>query len=316
MSPIVLFVYNRPKHLLLCLESLLLCKESVMSTLIFFCDGIKEDASLNDIKKISEVRNIVKNYEWPGKKIIFDSEINKGLAESVIYGLNYIFESHDRAIVLEDDLIVSSGFLTYMNTALEKYKSIKIIKQISGFQFPIQDVIKNNQSFFLPITTTWGWGTWRRAWTEVDFNPKDHILLSENKELCFRFNIMNSYNYAGMLNRQMAQDKFGSWGIRFYWHVFKTGGLSLFPDYSLVQHLDLNFSGTHPTNFSQFNYKSWISNYSVINFPEKIEVKYSFIIHLAKFLNEQKNITSRFIYLFKYINTFFIKATNFWFPKN
>ena len=145
---------------------------------------------------------------------------------------------------------------------------------------------------------------------EVDFNPKDYILLNQNKELRFRFNIMNSYNYADMLNRQMAQAKFGSWGIRFYWHVFKTGGLSLFPDYSLVQHLDLNFSGTHPTNFSQFNYKKWLSNYRIIQFPEIIEERKSFIINLAVFLNKKKSIIAKLFYIFIYVKGMFIKNKN------
>ena len=301
MAPIVLFVYNRPEYLIKCLQSLLLCEEATKSTLIFFCDGAKEEAIINDIQNIAEVRNIVKNFAWPGNKIIFESIKNKGLAESVIMGLNTIFETYDRAIVLEDDFIVSTGFLKYMNDALEKYKSINHIKQVSAYQFPIDDLTHKNESFFLPITTTWGWGTWRRAWLEVDFNPKDYILLNQNKELRFRFNIMNSYNYADMLNRQMLQAKFGSWGIRFYWHVFKTEGLSLFPDYSLVQHLDLNFSGTHPTNFSQFNYTNWLSNYRINKFPDIIEERKSFIINLANFLNKKKNIKAKLSYIFIYL---------------
>jgi hypothetical protein len=302
MSPIVLFVYNRPNHLVKCLEALLLCEESANSLLIIFCDGAKEDSNFDERSNIEEVRHCVKNFQWPGKKIIHESNKNKGLAESIITGLNSIFKNYDRAIILEDDLIVSSGFLSYMNVALEKYKNINQIKQISGYQFPINESLQRNESFFLPITSTWGWGTWRRAWFEVDFNPKDYILLNQNKELRFRFNILNSYNYTRMLNQQMLKEKFGSWGIRFYWHVFKTGGLSLFPDYSLVQHLDLNFSGTHPTNFSQFNYQSWLNNYYIIKFPEKTELNKSFIQLLSQFFIEKKSFLNRCIYIFNYIN--------------
>ena len=56
-----------------------MCKEADKSTLIFFCDGAKEEAIVNDMQNIAEVRNVVKNFAWPGKKIIFESEKNKGL---------------------------------------------------------------------------------------------------------------------------------------------------------------------------------------------------------------------------------------------
>ena len=42
---------------------------------------------------------------------IFESKNNNGLANSIINGLSDILNKYDKAILLEDDLIVSSDFL-------------------------------------------------------------------------------------------------------------------------------------------------------------------------------------------------------------
>jgi hypothetical protein len=301
MIPVVIFAYNRPIHLKKCIESLLACKGIENTPLIIYCDGIKDLRNLKEVENISIVRDLVRNLYWPGEKSIIESDFNKGLADSIITGLDLVFQKYQSAIILEDDLIVGVDFLNYMKHSLVKYSTIEKVKQISAYQFPINNIQVNNESFFLPITNTWGWATWKRVWVEVNFQPNDYNLLQKNQEMRHRFNIQNSYNYSGMLYRQMRDKKFGSWGIRFYWHVFKIDGLTLYPDYSLVQHLDLNYSGTHPTNFEQFNYTNWINSYNINLFPENISAHMNYMKLVVEFLKTRKrtiNFFSKIKYLF------------------
>ena len=62
-SPIVIFSYNRPKHLNNLFESLALNKISKLNKIFFFCDGPKNKY---DKKKISEIKLLLKK-----KKLIF-----------------------------------------------------------------------------------------------------------------------------------------------------------------------------------------------------------------------------------------------------
>jgi hypothetical protein len=71
-------------------------------------------------------------------------------------------------IVLEDDLLVSSGFLAYMNKALE-VQDVERVAQVSGYQFPIG--FPPGLSDFLPVVTSWGWATWKRAWAHFEERP-------------------------------------------------------------------------------------------------------------------------------------------------
>ena len=50
---------------------------------------------------------------------------NFGLAKNIVSGINYVFKENDKAIILEDDIIVSPFFLNYMNKNLNIYKNDK-----------------------------------------------------------------------------------------------------------------------------------------------------------------------------------------------
>jgi hypothetical protein len=47
-----------------------------------------------------------------------------------------------------------------------------------------------------------------------------------------------------MMERQMAGQR-DSWGIRWYWTVFKHGGITLYPPLTLVRNEGMDGSGSH-----------------------------------------------------------------------
>ena len=72
-------------------------------------------------------------------------------------------EKYGCVVVVEDDLEVSPDFLKFMFNALERYSDDEDVMQVAGHTIAPPDDLKKD-AFFLPITTTWGWGTWDRAW--------------------------------------------------------------------------------------------------------------------------------------------------------
>lgn len=99
---------------------------------------------------------------------IIEAEANRGLANSIIAGVTKLCDEYGRVIVLEDDLVVSPVFLTYMNAALDKYEDVEDVMQVSGYIFPVTAFENNTEAMFLPFTTSWGWATWGRAWKYFD----------------------------------------------------------------------------------------------------------------------------------------------------
>ncbi len=287
LAPIILFVYNRPEHTLRCLESLKKNELANESTLYIFCDGAKENASKEDIVNIKEVQSIISQKQWCKQVLINKQELNIGLRNSVINGVRQVFNDYKKAIIIEDDLILSKFFLTYMNKGLELFENDLTVSQISGHSFQLNVSSLKEDAYFLPLTTTWGWATWKRVWDEVDFNGSDFNNVLSNKKAIKAFNLDNSYDYYSMLLKQInSTKKISSWGIMFWFHTFKNNYKVLFPKYTLVSNIGFDGSGTHKAN-STIETKFNVEN-KVVLFPEKIEVNEMLFLQLKKQLRKQE----------------------------
>ena len=95
LSPIVIFTYNRPEHIKLLIQSLKENPLSKRSDLIIFSDGNKGE---DDRKSVTAVRGILNKVAVSGgfRTIqIYESEYNRGLADSIIYGISAVMAKYD-----------------------------------------------------------------------------------------------------------------------------------------------------------------------------------------------------------------------------
>lgn len=240
LAPIVIFIYNRPDHIKKNLAKLIQCKGFNSSPVIIYADGAKNE---RDYDAVQKTRQVVKDTLGEDAEYHFQ-EKNIGLANSIIQGVTDVVNRFDKVIVIEDDLIVTTNFLTYMNEALSHYRNDHSVYQISGYQFNVPELAKDNSAFFLPFITSWGWATWKRAWDDFTPETTGWEALQQDKILRKKFNLDGKYDYYFMLLRQL-NGKSDSWAIRWYWSVFIKKGVTLYPPVSLVKNVGFDGSGTH-----------------------------------------------------------------------
>ncbi|HEX8547923.1 MAG TPA: hypothetical protein VF691_13235 [Cytophagaceae bacterium] len=259
-APIALFVYNRPEHTRKVLESLSENFLAESSVLYIFADGPKIDSGTEALHQIQEVRRVIKS-SLPFREVkVFEYSENRGLANSVINGINIVFDTYDRIIVLEDDLRLSPYFLTYMNNALDLYNSHKEVMHISGYWHPVKNTLP--ETFFLRFATSWGWATWKRSWSA--FEPSASKLLCKftfDKKRVFDFNY--TFNFYRMLKKCHNKQN-DSWAVRWYATVFLNDGLCLFPNLSYVDNVGHDNSGIHSQATNVFNNKTLNMNPSLV----------------------------------------------------
>lgn len=290
-APIVLFVYNRPWHTRQTLEALEKNDFADKSELIVFADGPKPNATQEEYTKIKEVREIIKEKNWCKTVNIIESDINKGLADSIIYGVTKVVNEYGKIIVLEDDIVTSKGFLKYMNDALSFYKQEEKVMQISGYQQPCFHNNKNIIEVFLHRrTTSWGWATWDRSWNK--FITDTSFLINQFKKRdIISFNINNCTDRYSMLINQKKRI-IDSWAIRWAATVYLNNGLVLWPSFSLIKNIGLDGSGIHcqKTNSIEDNL---LFNDSVISFkfPEKIKENKDYLLKLEKYYKNYNHLT-------------------------
>ena len=133
-APIALFCYNRPNHLARCLHALTHNTLAQQSELFIFCDGAKSDI---DAGTVAQTREVARSAIGFSRIHIREGSVNRGLASSLSNGISEVCERYGRVIVVEDDTVVSSSFLEYMNEALRRYEREEKVMQISGYMFSI-----------------------------------------------------------------------------------------------------------------------------------------------------------------------------------
>jgi len=265
-APIALFVYNRPKHTRDTIEALLKNRESASSDLFIFSDAARHEAAQ---VAVSEVRTFIHQITGFKTVTIIEREKNWGLANSVIDGVTKLCKEHDRVIVLEDDLRVSPYFLAYMNAGLERYQDNENVMQIAGYMFPVRLMIED-EALFLPLTSSWGWATWQRAWQHFDEVASGYSMLANDRLMRKAFNLNGRYAYFKMLQAQL-RNEVNSWAIRWYLSVFLKQGLVLYPRVSLVENLGFDGSGVNCVA-SGFADTPLDDNFSVKIFPTRVNI--------------------------------------------
>lgn len=245
LAPIVFFAYNRPDHTRQVLESLYRNKYADESSLWIYVDGPKPGASEETRSAIAEVKKAVREMKWCREVTIIEAEVNKGLVRSTTEGVTKMVNEYGKVIVMEDDNLVSPGFLTYMNDALDLYEHNSRVMHISAYVRPdlATDDVKGS-TFFFYHTTTWGWGTWKRAWDK--FTPDAMAVRDAVKEKghIHRLNMDGTFEFFWGLYA-VAKKGMNSWNTIWHSVVFLHDGLVLYPKRSLVSNIGHDGSGTN-----------------------------------------------------------------------
>ena len=245
LAPIAMFVYNRPEHTLRTLEALANNPEAKDSILYVYSDGPKENASYEELEQIKATRNLVRQQQWAQEVILLEREKNIGLAASIINGITEVVNRYGKIIVLEDDIVVSKGFLNYMNSALDIYKDISDVMHISGFMHPINSSNLPN-TFFYNVNSCWGWGTWSDSWVLYENNP--HILqnrLLECEEIDWeKYNGFQGNEYYKQLLLNIS-GQMNTWAVKWHTSLFLNKGKAVHPKISLTRNIGFDNTGVH-----------------------------------------------------------------------
>lgn len=287
-APIALFIYNRPEHTRRTIEALQRCHEFKDSPVFVFSDGPRKAANEPDVLK---ARAVVRT-ALQGHANFIEASTNQGLARSIIGGVSRLCTEFGRVIVVEDDLVVAPQFLTYMNTALDRYADDDRVMQISGYMFPVLAFSDRTEAMFFPFTTSWGWATWARAWEHFDAQANGWERLEQDPSLRHRFNVHGSFDYFHMLKLQLA-GAIDSWAIRWYWSVYKNHGVVLYPPVSLVRNEGFDGTGTHGWR-SASRMGTIAQEISVVpRLPLEVLVHDANLIYVSQFLSGMKNTLGR-----------------------
>lgn len=247
LAPVVIFAYNRPQHLRRTIDALAGNHLASETNVTIYCDGPKTEEVGN---AIDEVRNVAYSARGFKNVRVRVSDENRGLSRSIIDGVSKVVTESGRVIVVEDDIVTSPWFLTYMNQGLALYENETAVASIHGYTYPVRTRLPD--TFFLRGADCWGWATWKRAWDVFEMNGSALLKELTDRNLENDFDFDGTYDYTRMLRDQIKGHN-DSWAIRWHASAFLRGMLTLYPGESLVHNSGNDGSGTHSGGTSDFD---------------------------------------------------------------
>jgi GT2 family glycosyltransferase len=282
-APIVLFVYKRPYQTLETLEALANNTLAGESVLYIYADGPRSGADNETLNEIKKTRSILHSKQWCKEVHIIEANENKGLADSIVKGVTEIINKYGKAIILEDDIVTSPGFLSYMNKALDIYENEERIMHIGGFVPYTTGADKLPDTYFLRFMSCWGWATWKSAWDQINLDSEYLYNKIINHPDLDHFTIEGLIDPDKQLKANL-EGRMKTWAAKWYTSIFLQGGLCLYPQRSVVQNIGFDGSGENCTSYDNSYCPPLINEVNVypINIKES-KVAYNYLKRFYKY---------------------------------
>ncbi len=288
LAPIVLFTYNRPDHTKSTINALKANHLASESDLIIYSDAAKDFESL---QAVNEVREFLRSVSGFKSLTIIEQTENQGLENSIINGVSDVVNKYGKVIVLEDDIVTSPSFLSFINDSLVYYKNESKVFTISGYSnIDIPSTYKHN-IYFSHISTSWGWATWSDRWNSVTWDNKYYVDILKNKKLISDIQKKIGNQRIKMLQMQV-KGEINSWAIRRLFSQLIQRKMTMFPRKSLVNNIGHDGTGTHCDKNNDFDLKNQITEHNLF---EKLPFSESKLINKLIYQKNHLSLYSKVI---------------------
>lgn len=236
--PVVIIFFNRPD---LVEKQFRVMQQLKCANLFLIADGPRNEA---DRVKLEICKSIWKHIDWKCEVIEIYAEHNLGCDVRIKTGLDEVFQEAEEAIILEDDCIASMDFFPYCQYLLDKYRDTSEISFISGSN-QVKNYAMKYSYDYIAYAWTWGWATWRRAWTEQKdlFQDINRTLkdLQQTTQICKA----DRNNKKKLLKEYYDSGQILPWDYNFTLSMVLQNKISIVPCVNLITNCGFTEAATH-----------------------------------------------------------------------
>lgn len=204
---------------------------------------------------ILENRKMYENeIDWECTVYYQYADENLGLYTMSRKRLELIWNTVDRCVFLEDDIIPSISFFSYCAELLEKYKDDKRIETICGMNHLGASEEVTSDYFFSRQGSIWGTATWKRVYEDRnDFSYGDDpyimkLLKQRTKRNPTFIKKIEAYAKSDLHEGHVAGGEF--W-IEFA--MYAQNRLQIVPKYNMINNIGYDDGSAHAQGYKYFN---------------------------------------------------------------
>ena len=268
LAPICFFTYNRFDETRQAIEALRTNYLASDSNIFIFSDGPKNELDSCEVMRVREYLKTISGFK---SVEIYESVINKGLANSIIDGVSEVVNRYGNVIVIEDDLVTTPNFLDFMNQALIYYQKNPKIYSVSGYSMSLPALKDYPHDYYFGYrASSWGWGTWKEKWKDVDWQVSQYKSFKINPIMQIKF-MRGGSDMPNMLKKQI-KGEIDSWAIRWCFDQFIKDQFTVFPKISKINSIGFGKNATHTKNPKRFDTEVDDGVQRIFNFNHKVEI--------------------------------------------
>lgn len=250
--PVAILNFNRPQLTRRVFE---VVRQVKPRKLLLVADGPRANQP-DDARLCAEVRAIFDEIDWDCEVHRKFSDTNLGSFKSNSSGLDWIFDTVEEAIVIEDDCVPSLSFFRYCEELLARYRDDPRVGVIAGYNlgFPV-NLRSNDSYFFSAYTLNWAWASWRRVWKQVDMDMSWWESEAGRKLLQSLFPKPVEWRYWYKLYENIRSGEIrNAWDYQLILSAFRHSQYCIIPNKNMVSNIGFGPEGTNCTDESLFSH--------------------------------------------------------------
>lgn len=243
------FVYKRPEHTQAVINSIV---QNTFKHIYIFQDGLRDEKDRNAWEEVSRVVSQLKHI--PDVHVeLFISKTNKGLADSIVSGIEYVLSRHETVIALEDDVVMSKNYHRFAAVCFEKYREVPKVMSICGAG--AADLVVDDSDYInaypYDVYFTYGgtsvaFGTWRDRWRHYKRGHQYAVAVLADAAKCDTIKTRGGAWLLGLLRTVVHHPKeIDTWAT--FWALAEVlaGGVAVIPFKALAHDIGRDGSGTN-----------------------------------------------------------------------
>lgn len=288
LAPIAVSTYIRLSHLqqtISALQNNTLAKDSE----VYMLSDAPKAGHENKVRVLRKYLQTITGF----KKVHIIERKTNSRVENNRGGIKSLLNRFGRVIFMEDDIVTASGFIQFMNDALNFYEHQEDILSVSGhtpnlkiFRNSIEDVYLSKRFH------GWGVGFWAEKYKYIQEIPA-WSSIKNDKQLLQNLKKMG-HDMITMIKRE-AIGNIDALDIKACYSCAKHGYTNLLPTKTLVKNIGMDCSGVHCGSYDPFflNELNTKTNFQMIN---NIKISKTNLTHYRKFFSRKQQIINKLSY--------------------
>lgn len=247
-TPVAFVIFNRPDTTKQVFAEIAKARPS---KLLVVGDGPRLNRS-GEARRCAAARAVIERVDWDCEVLTNYSEVNLGCKRRVSSGLDWVFNTVEEAIVLEDDCLPHPSFFRYCEELLKKYKNEERIAQISGVNFQFGRRRSEYSYYFSRYNHIWGWASWRRAWRSYDVKISSWPELRRGEWLETWIGDKRVGEYWRDIFDRVSSGEIDTWDYQWTFACWRRGALTILPEANLISNIGFGSDATHLSSVNEF----------------------------------------------------------------